>query len=70
MEFDIGDRVRVAKSAAPDYIGVEGVVVARQRASDPIFNSYTLKTDGDGTYDFLEFQLEAVRRFGTTAGGP
>ena len=66
MEFNIGDRIRVAKSAAADYIGLEGAVVARKGDGDPIFNSYTIKTDEGEFYDFLEFQLELVRRFDAT----
>ena len=62
MQFEIGHRVRVAKSAAPDYVGMQGVVVARKPDTDPIFNSYTLKTDEGTLYDFLEFQLEVVRK--------
>ena len=61
MEFNIGDRIRVAKSAAADYVGLEGVVVARKGDGDPIFNSYTLKTDEGDLYDFLEFQLELIK---------
>ena len=60
MQFNIGDRVRVAKSADPDYIGLEGTVVARRQDADPIFNSYTIKTDEDEVLDFLEYQLEPV----------
>jgi hypothetical protein len=58
MEFNVGDRVRVAKSATVDYIGIEGVIVARQPDNDSIFNSYTVKTDERELYNFLEFQLE------------
>ena len=69
MKFGIGDRVRVAKSAIPDYVGMEGVIVARKPDSDAIFNSYTLKTDEGDLYDFLEFQLEIVKNPGTIGGG-
>jgi hypothetical protein len=68
MEFSIGDRIRVAKSAVADYVGLEGVVVRRRPDSDPIFNSYTLKTDEGQLYDFLEFQVELVRPSGSPKG--
>ena len=66
MEFNIGDRVRVAKSAASDYVGLEGAVVALKEDADPVFNSYTMKTDEGELFDFLEFQLEIIKRFETT----
>jgi len=43
-------------------VGLQGAIVARKPDTDAIFNSYTLKTDEGNLYDFLEFQLEIVRR--------
>ncbi len=60
MRFEIGDRVRVAKSMAPGYIGIEGVILSVRRDEDAIFTVYTLLTNEGLRVEFLEYQLELV----------
>ena len=64
MRFEIGDRVRVAKSMMPEYVGLEGVIVSVRRESDELFTEYTLRTDDGLSIEFLEYQLESATRSG------
>jgi hypothetical protein len=58
MRFNVGDRVRVSRSAIPDYVGIEGVVIAAHDSGDAIFNEYRIKTADGLEMMFLEYQLE------------
>ena len=62
MKFNVGDTVRVAKSAVSDLIGIEGVIVSTEPDGDPTFTRYTLQMDAGQRQHFLEYQLEFVRR--------